>query len=186
MENINQYTDEELVKLFCAGHTEAGGELAQRYQPLICRLCSPAFVRTFSEDLKQSLWVRFFEGIHAYDEKKGIHFTGYIQSILTYERWNRFKFCSRQWEHEAEYPEFWAEPSSSEDPSVLTEAALVRCIHELPLPCRQKEILLLMARGYRTSAEIARCLHISAQAVHTARRRLQKNCLRLRESGMFL
>jgi RNA polymerase sigma factor (sigma-70 family) len=186
MENINQYSDEKLVKLFCAGRQEAGGELVQRYQPLVCRLCSPVFVRTFAEDLKQSLWVRFFEAVRIYDEKKGVRFSGYIQSILAYERWNQFKSCSRKWDHEAEYPESWSEPSSAEDPSALTDAALAALIRRLPLPSRQKEILLLMAQGYHTSAEMARCLHISTQAVHMTRRRLRENCLRLRESGMFL
>ena len=61
MENSSQCTDEKLVKLFCAGHTSAGEELIRRYEPLVDRLCSPAFVRTFSEDLKQSLWVRFWK-----------------------------------------------------------------------------------------------------------------------------
>ena len=185
MENSSQYTDEELVKLFCAGHTSAGEELIRRYEPLVDHLCSPAFVRTFSEDLKQSLWVRFLEGVRAYDEQKGIRFSGYMKSLLTYERWNRFKSLSRKWDHESDYPECSDILSYSEDPAALTESALLKSVRELPLPRLQKDILLLLARGYRTSAEIARCLRISPQSVHTARRRLRQNCLRLKESGIF-
>lgn len=186
MENISQCTDEKLAQLCCAGCRKAGEELVHRYEPLVCRLCSPAFVRTFSEDLKQSLWLRFFEAVRTYDNRKGIHFAGYMKSLLTYERWNRFKSMSRKWDHEADYPESFDEPSCEEDPSVMTDAALIRRLMELPLPERQKEILLLLARGYRTSAEIARRLHISVQAVHTARQRLRRNCLRLKEAGSFL
>ncbi len=176
-------TDSKLAEMVQQGDRKAAAVLAERYRPLVISLCRAAFVRTMAEDLEQDLWVRFMAATAAYDPGKGIPFPGYIASVLRYERWNRFKTERRKWSQEADLSDQIQGKEEICFQGNLSKEDLREEAVRLPLTGRQRDILLLLIDGKRTTREMGEELSISQQAASYALQGLRKKLKEYKEKG---
>jgi RNA polymerase sigma factor (sigma-70 family) len=78
----------DLVRKAKAGSREASEQLLSRFKPLIYATIKRHHNGPNWEDVLQSAALCLLEGIHAFDEQKGIPFPAYIKTKLNYDIYN--------------------------------------------------------------------------------------------------
>lgn len=87
---MSQTSDRALVKQTQAGHTEAYGELVQRYQNTVFNVCYRLLgERRDAEDLTQEAFIRAFQRLASYDTER--HFGPWIRRVAANLCYNHIK-----------------------------------------------------------------------------------------------
>ncbi len=100
MDQLQLYSDQELVKQVNDGNKKAAEELYRRYIGLIKKCAHQQHLLAEKEDVEAHLTLTFLEAIRQYDEELHIPFAGFIQSRMHFGAWNTFKHLRRRWQHE--------------------------------------------------------------------------------------
>lgn len=100
MDQLQLYSDQELVKKANSGDKKAAEELYRRYIGLIRKNAYQQHLLAEKSDVEAHLTLTFLEAIKQYDENLHIPFAGFVQSRIHFGAWNTFKHLRRRWQHE--------------------------------------------------------------------------------------
>lgn len=172
------------------GDGEAFALVCRRFEGLVKKHVFQAHLRPLYEDAQAEAWLAVAEAVGTYDGSGGVPFAGYVAGRVRYAVWNLFKRERRRWQTEL--------PAGDDDDGmpirlelfadsvdVAAEAerrylrdGLRRAIGRLPE--RQRQAVVLTLLDNHSLSEAARRLGVTAQAVHSLRKRglerLKKDC----------
>jgi len=163
-----------LVRQAQEGSTEAFNQLYNYFFPQVYRYTAFRFEKESAEDLVADIFVKVWEKLHTYKERKGVPFGAWLFRIARHEVIDAYR--SRK--ETVEIPEDLRDPDEmnrSDDRAKRQD--LLRTVRKAmdQLPRRYRDILLLSYMADLPHSEIARTLKMSEGSVRVLKfRALQK------------
>lgn len=173
-QNLGEAELQRLVRLAQEGDTQAFSALYDHFFPQVYRYAAFRFDKEMAEDLVADVFVKVWEKLHTYQERKGIPFAAWLFRIARYEVIDSYR-SRRETE---EVPEDLSDPDEmnhADDRVKRTETLkMVRDAMD-QLPARYRDILLLSYMADLPHSEIARTLNMREGAVRVLKfRALEK------------
>lgn len=156
------------------GDTQAFEHLYNYFFPQVYRYTAFRFDREIAEDLVADIFVKVWEKLHTYQERKGVPFAAWLFRIARYEVIDAY----RSHRETVEVPENFHDPDEmNHADDRLRRADTLRIVRSAmdQLPRRYREILLLSYMADLPHSEIARTLKMREGAVRVLKfRALEK------------
>lgn len=168
----------EYVRRAQAGDTEAFAKIYDMYFVQVYRYTAFRVPREIAEDLVADIFVKTWEKLHTYTERKGVPFAAWLFSIARHTVIDAYRT----------HRGFEEVPETIEDADILNRAdtkvgrdEMLKIVNAAlgKLPDRYREVLLLSYMAELPHAEIGRVLKLREGAVrilkHRALRRLEEH-----------
>lgn len=163
-----------LVRQAQEGNTDAFSKLYEFFFPQVYRYAAFRFDREMAEDIVSDIFVKVWEKLHTYKERKGVPFGAWLFRIARYEVIDNFR--SRK--ETVEVPEDMSDPDPmNKADDRVKRAELLRIVRKAmdELPKRYRDILLLSYMADMPHSEIAHTLNMREGAVRVLKfRALEK------------
>ena len=162
-----------LVRQAQEGGTDAFSRLYDHFFPQVYRYTAFRFEKEMTEDIVADIFVKVWEKLHTYKERKGIPFAAWLFRIARYEIIDAYRAKRETVEV----------PDDASDPDEMNRADdrakrkdLLRVVRSAmdQLPRRYRDILLLSYMADLPHSEIARTLKISEGSVRVLKFRALK------------
>jgi len=163
-----------LVRQAQEGSTDAFSRLYEFFFPQVYRYAAFRFDRELAEDIVSDIFVKVWEKLHTYQERKGVPFGAWLFRIARYEVIDTF----RARKETVEVPEEMGDPDPMNNADDRVKRAdLLRIVRKAmdELPKRYRDILLLSYMADMPHSEIAHTLKMREGAVRVLKfRALEK------------